>query len=101
MATAAFSPDGTHIVAASLDHSAYIWRLDPLTLMSADRRRAYVCAGRLIGARSFSDREMLDPLLRGREQLRRACDRLGPLSVSYYRGAFVRLVAAVRNGFAP
>jgi hypothetical protein len=59
--------------------------------MPADRRRAYVCAERLVGARSFSDREMLDPLLRRREGLRRACDRLGPLSASYYRGAFARV----------
>lgn len=74
---AAFSPDGTELVAASLDHSAYLWRLDPLTLMPADRRRGYVCAARLIGAPSFSDREMQDPLLRGREELRNPCDGAG------------------------
>jgi WD40 repeat protein len=100
VAAAAFSPDGTHVVAASLDHSAYVWRLDPLTLMQADRRRAYVCRERLIGAPSFSDREMQDPLLRGREELRKPCDHLGPLSASYYRHRFAGLIAAVRDAFS-
>ena len=90
VAAAAFSPDGTQVVAASLDHSAYVWQLDPLILMPAERRRAYVCRERLIGALSFSDREMQDPLLRGREELRNPCDRLGPLSASHYRHGFGR-----------
>ena len=100
VAAAAFSPDGTQVVAASLDHSVYVWRLDPLTLMQPDRRRAYVCRERLIGAPSFSDREMQDPLLRGREELRNPCDRLGPLSASYYRHGFAGLVAGIRNAFS-
>src|SRR5262249_25537663 len=100
VASATFSPDGTHVAAASLDHSAYVWRLDLLTLMQADRRRAYVCRQRLIGAVSFSDREMQDPVLRGREELRYPCDRLGPLSASYYRRSFGGVVGAIRNAFS-
>ena len=100
VAAASFSPDGARVVAASLDHSAYIWRLNPLIVMQADRRRAYMCHERLIGAPSFSDREMQDPLLRGREELRNPCDRLGPLSASYYRRGFAGLAAALRNALA-
>jgi len=59
-----------------------------------------VCRERLIGAPSFSDREMQDPLLRGREELRNPCDRLGPLSASYYRHGVAGLIAAIRNAFS-
>jgi hypothetical protein len=96
---AAFSADDSHVVAASLDHSGYVWRLDPLVLMPAERRRAYVCRERLIGARSFNDREMQDPLLRGREELRDPCADRGPLSAFAYRRNFGRLMAAVRSAF--
>jgi hypothetical protein len=59
-----------------------------------------VCRERLIGAHSFSDREMQDPLLRGREELRNPCGRLGPLSASYYRRSLSGLIATIRNMFA-
>jgi hypothetical protein len=43
---------------------------------------------------------MQDPLLRGREELRNPCDRLGPLSASYYRHGVAGLIAAIRNAFS-
>jgi hypothetical protein len=96
---AAFSPDDARVVAASLDHSVYVWQLDPLILMPAERRRASVCAERLVGARSFNDREMQDPLLRGREELRNPCEDRGPLGVSRFRRHVGRLITAIRSAF--
>jgi hypothetical protein len=52
--------------------------------MKSSERRDYVCRERLIGAQSFTDEEMQDPILRGRDDLRNPCDRVGPLSFEYY-----------------
>jgi len=95
--SAAFSPDGSRVVTASLDRTARIWQLDPIVLMPADQRRGYVCRERLIGARSFSDKEMQDPILRGRIGLRNPCDRVGPLSGDYYWRAAVGVIATIRR----
>jgi hypothetical protein len=95
-----FSSDGSQVVTASLDRSARIWRLDPVIAILADQRRAYVCRERLIGARSFTDQEMGDPILRGRDDLRDPCDRVGPLSLSYYWRAVVDFAAMIRSAFA-
>ena len=64
---------------ASFDQSARIWQIDPIVLMPADQRQAYVCRERLIGARSFTDQEMQNPLLRERDDLRKPCNRVGPI----------------------
>ena len=95
MVAAAFSPDGSRVVTASLDRTARIWQLDPIVLMPADQRQAYVCRERLIGAQSFSDEEMQEPILRGRDDLRNPCDRVGPLSLDYYWQAVVNAVAMI------
>ena len=100
VAAAAFSPDGARVVTASADHIARIWKLDPLVLMPADQRQNYVCRERLIGARSFTEREMQDPILRGRDDLRHPCDRVGPLSLDYYRRAAAATGAALRRVFS-
>ncbi len=97
--SAAFSPDGTRVVTASRDKTARIWQLDPLVLMSPDQRQDYVCRERLIGAQSFTDDEMQDPILRGREDLRNPCERVGPLSLAYYWRAAVDLVTTIRGAF--
>jgi hypothetical protein len=94
---ASFSPDGSRVVTASVDRTGRIWRLDPIILISANQRQEYVCEKRLVGARSFTDREMLDPMLRGSEDLRHPCDRAGPLSVAYYRQAAAAAVATIRS----
>ena len=96
--SAAFSPDGTRVVTASNadDDTARIWRIDPVVLTQADKRQAYVCRERLIGAQSFTDEEMQDPILRGRDELRNPCDRVGPLSLDYYWLAAVGLAATIR-----
>jgi hypothetical protein len=52
--------------------------------MPAEKRQAYICSERLIGARSFTDREMQDPMLLGRGEMHNVCDRVGPLSFAYY-----------------
>jgi WD40 repeat protein len=85
--SALFSPDGNRVVTASDDKTAGIWQLHPIIPMRADQRQDYVCRERLIGAQSFTDEEMLDPILRGRDDLRNPCNRVGPLSLDYYRQA--------------
>ncbi len=55
-----------------------------------------VCAEMLIGAEAFSDAEMNDPILSGREDLRNPCSRIGPLSGTYY----VRAVQALWSRLA-
>ncbi len=75
-----FSPDGKLVATTFIT-----WPLDPIVLMAPTDRVAYVCASRLTGAQSFSDAEMQDPILRGRNDLRIPCDRVGPLSLGYYR----------------
>ena len=52
---------------------------------------------RLIGAQSFTDEEMGDPILRGHEDLLNPCDRVGPLSLAYYWRAVGDLVATIRS----
>jgi hypothetical protein len=98
--SAAFSPDGSQVVTAAADNTVRIWLLDPLVLMPSEKRQPYVCRDRLIGAQSFSEEEMQDPILRGREDLRNPCNRVGPLSFEFYRRAVVDLVQGVRTHFA-
>lgn len=100
VAAAAFGPDGSHIVTASADRTARIWQLDPLVLMPADQRQSYICRERLIGARSFTAREIEEAMLRGRDDLRHPCDRLGPFSLYYYRQSAARAGAALRRAFS-
>jgi len=97
VAAAAFSPDGARVVTASADHTVRIWQLDPLVLMPADQRQSYVCRERLIGARSFTEREMQEPMLHGRDELRDPCDRTGPLSLDYYWRAAAAARTALRQ----
>jgi hypothetical protein len=52
---------------------------------------------RLIGAQSFTDEEMQDPILRGRDDLRNPCDRVGPLSFEYYVRAASNLWSSIRG----
>jgi hypothetical protein len=100
VAAAAFGADGSRIVTASADRTARIWQLDPLVVMPADQRQSYICRERLIGAQSFTDREMQEPMLRGRDDLRHPCDRVGPLSLDYYRQAAVHAGSALRHAFS-
>jgi len=93
---AAFSPDGSRVVTASIDRTARVWPLDPIVLMPAAQRQGYVCRERLIGARSFSDQEKQEPILRGRDDLRDPCDRAGPLSLAYYARMVAGFVGTVR-----
>ena len=65
--------------------------------MRADQRQGYVCRERLIGAQSFTNEGMQDPILRGRDDLRNPCDRVGPLSLDYYWRAAVGFVATIRG----
>ena len=95
-----FSPDGSRAVTASDDETALIWLLDPITLMEPGERRDYVWPERLIGAQSFTDGEMQDPILRGRDDLRNPCGRVGPLSFEYYVSAARNLWSSIR-GAAP
>jgi hypothetical protein len=84
----------------SLDGTARIWQLDPIVLMPADQRENYVCRERLVGARSFTDREMQEPMLRWRDELRDPCNRVGPRSFSYYRTAAANAIATIRGALS-
>jgi hypothetical protein len=95
--SAAFNPDGARVVTASSDNTARIWQIDPIVLMPADQRQGYACHERLIGAQSFTDDEMEDPILRGREDLRNPCNRVGPLNLNYYLRSAVGLVATIQR----
>jgi WD40 repeat protein len=97
---AVFSLDGGRVVTVSEDNTARIWLLDPIILMEPGERRDYVCRERLIGAQSFMDEEMQDPILRGRDDLRNPCARVGPLSLEYYANAARSLWSSIR-GAAP
>ena len=97
---AVFSPDHSRVVTASADNTARIWLLDRIILTKPGERRDYVCRERLIGAQSFMDEEMQDPILRGRDDLRNPCDRVGPLSFEYYLSAARSLWSSIR-GAAP
>ena len=99
--SAAFSPDGSRVVTASYDKTARIWQLDPIVLMEPGERRDYVCRDRLIGAQSFTVGEMQDPILRGRNDLRNPCDRVGPLSFGYYVSAASNLWNSIRGAASP
>jgi WD40 repeat protein len=99
--SAEFSPDGSRVVTtASRDNTARIWLLDPIILMKPGARRDYVCRERLIGAQTFTDEDMQDPILRGRDDLRNPCDRVGPLRFEYYVRAAMSLWSNIR-GAAP
>jgi len=43
---------------------------------------------------------MQEPILRGRDDLRNPCDRVGPLSLDYYRRAAVVIAATIRSAFS-
>jgi hypothetical protein len=94
-----FSLDGARVASASWDNTARIWKLDPLVVMSPDKRQEYVCRERLIGLQSFSTMEMQSSILRGRDDLRNPCDRPGPLSPEYYWRAATRVVEAIEKKF--
>lgn len=94
-----FSPDGNRVASASWDNTANIWQLDPLVLVSPDKRQEYVCRARLIGLQSFSTMEMQSSILRGRDDLGNPCDRVGPLSPQYYWRAVTNFVTAVEKKF--
>jgi hypothetical protein len=95
--SAKFSPDGSRLVTASIDRTARLWRLDQIVLMPADKRPGYICREGLIGAQAFSELEMQEPILQGREDLRHPCDRVGPLSPVFYWRAAEEAVAAIRT----
>ena len=73
------------MITASVDRTARVWPLDALVLAPAEQREGSVCRERLAGAQSFTDREMQNPMLQGRDDLRHPCDRAGPLSLTYWR----------------
>jgi len=87
--SAGFSPDGKHVVTASLDNTARIWDVTWVTLVRRDALRERVCAEKLVGpAQKFTDAELEDPILRGIDKndsvARNPCLRRGPLSLDYW-----------------
>jgi WD40 repeat protein len=92
VSSAEFSPDGRRVVTTSA-----ILQVDQVTVAPADQRQNIICRDRLVGAELFTDMEMQDAILRGREDLRNPCDRVGPLSLAYYWRAAEGLVVTMRN----
>ena len=59
-----------------------------MNFVAANMRRDYVCQERLVGADTFSDAEMEDPVLRSRGDLRNPCRAFGPLTLEFYADLF-------------
>lgn len=91
---ASFGPrnDQVFVVGPIPYNSVRIWQLDQSILLKPAARVAYVCEQRLQGAQSFTDTQMQDPILRGHENLRTPCQRVGPLNFDYYRLAIKPLL---------
>jgi hypothetical protein len=63
----------------------------------AERRRDYVCRERLVGAQSFTAEKMQEPMLRGYDELRNPCDRIGLFGLDYYRRAAATAVVTLHG----
>lgn len=90
--TTTFSVDGKQLRSTTFKHE-HVWDLAWLTLAGPDLRRR-VCAERLVGAQSFTDDELRDPILSGIDrnvdEARSPCLRRGPLHWAYYTQAVTR-----------
>jgi len=82
---AEFSSDGRRILTASADKTARIWTVLETLLSDDETRRDHVCQYLLrTGTQQFTDREMRDPILAGRPDLRNPCERFGWLHPEHY-----------------
>jgi WD40 repeat protein len=89
---AEFNGDGSRVVTSSDDRTARLWdvkaarnwQLDSINLILPTERQTYICRERLVGVQAFTDVEMRDPVLRGRDDLQNPCRRVGPFSLDYY-----------------
>lgn len=65
-----------------------MWNVTWASLVRGETLRSRVCAEKLIGAQSFTDAELEDPILRGIDRHdaidRNPCLRRGPLHWEYY-----------------
>ena len=90
-----FTPDGRILTKDKYSYVA-LWTLEPLALMEPGLRREEVCRFHLNGAETFSDEEMLDFVLFGRNDFRNPCSRSGPMTFAYYSNAFNHFVSLLR-----
>ena len=91
-----FTPDGRILTKDKYSYVA-LWTLEPLALMEPGLRREEVCRFHLNGAETFSDEEMLDFVLFGRNDFRNPCSRSGPMTFAYYSNAFNHFVSLLRS----
>jgi WD40 repeat protein len=75
--SASFSPDGRLAVTASDDKIVRIWDVVEASLLHGLEARTDACNRRLLGAASFTDREMKNPILKDREAIRDTCPSIG------------------------
>jgi WD40 repeat protein len=61
-----------------------IWPLGEVASMAPAERRDAICHAHLLGNGAFSDEEMLDAVLFGRNDLKTPCAQVGPLRFSYW-----------------
>jgi WD40 repeat protein/energy-coupling factor transporter ATP-binding protein EcfA2 len=83
---AVFSRDATQIMTASRDKTIRTWDVAWATKIRGTDLRDRVCQEKLVNeaAQGFSEEELRDPILRGRQELRNPCARRGPLSPQYW-----------------
>lgn len=99
--TATFGPDGSRILSASLgQNTAEVWHARWATQIRGAELRDRACRESLANAagQTFSEEEMRNPILRGREDLRNPCQRHGPLSIGYWTRIPIRLWKEVNRG---
>jgi hypothetical protein len=97
---AVFNSAGQQILTVSDDKTARTWLVLEAFLGDDQMRRDHACEYlRRTGTHQFTDREMEDPILSGRADLRSPCERFGWLHPEYYGRMMTRLWTWIEGGW--